>query len=254
MDKEERVGWEEIGRILDGKPKPEPDLFEKEESVPKWAKIDLKRVSVERLRHFGDVYLGLALWKKLTIIPRGPKPIRVLNELGVPFAFTVPEPNTWQDIVKALDEHQSTVPLAGRRVAIQEYGIPNEELASALTARGATVLRVPVYRWALPDDTGPLKEAVKRILNAQAQVAVFTTSVQMDHLLQVADQTGGRDALKKALNRMVIASVGPDCSQTIRSHGLPVDLEPESPKMGPLVLETADKARDLWNKKSQAAA
>lgn len=65
LDKEERVGWEEIGRILDGKPKPEPDLFEKEESVPQWANIDLKRVSVERPRHFGDVYLGLALWKKL---------------------------------------------------------------------------------------------------------------------------------------------------------------------------------------------
>ena len=65
MDKEEQVGWEEIGRILDGKPKPEPDLFEKEKSVPQWATIDLKRVSVERPRHFGDVYLGLALWKKL---------------------------------------------------------------------------------------------------------------------------------------------------------------------------------------------
>ena len=65
MNKEERVGWEEIGRILDGKPKPESDLFEKEEPIPIWATIDLKRVSVERLRHFGDVYLGLAIWKKL---------------------------------------------------------------------------------------------------------------------------------------------------------------------------------------------
>ncbi len=65
MDKEERVGWEEIGRILDGKPKPGPDLFKKEESIPQWAAIDLKSVTVERLRHFGDVYLGLALWKKL---------------------------------------------------------------------------------------------------------------------------------------------------------------------------------------------
>jgi transposase len=78
MDKEERVGWEEIGRILEGKPKPEPDLFEKEEFVPKWATIDLKRVSVERLRHFGDVYPGLVIWKKLGLdefckkhLPRG---------------------------------------------------------------------------------------------------------------------------------------------------------------------------------------
>jgi transposase len=65
LDKEERVGWEEIGRILDGKPRPERDLFEQEEEVASWATVDIKQVSVERLRHFGDVYLGLALWKRL---------------------------------------------------------------------------------------------------------------------------------------------------------------------------------------------
>ncbi|MBI5745763.1 MAG: hypothetical protein HZA13_02030 [Nitrospirae bacterium] len=65
MEKEERVGWEEIARILDGKPRPEPSLFEKEEEIPTWAEVNLKGVSVERLRHFGDVYLGLALWKRL---------------------------------------------------------------------------------------------------------------------------------------------------------------------------------------------
>jgi transposase len=65
LDKEERLGWEEIGRILTGKPRPEPELFEKEEEPPSWATIDVSRVSVERLRHFGDVYLGLLLWSKL---------------------------------------------------------------------------------------------------------------------------------------------------------------------------------------------
>jgi transposase len=65
MDQEERVGWEEIARILDGEPRPQATLFEKEPEVPAWATVDLKQVSVERLRHFGDVYLGLALWKRL---------------------------------------------------------------------------------------------------------------------------------------------------------------------------------------------
>lgn len=65
LDKEERVGWEEIGRILDGKPRPEGDLFEKHEEIPSWATVDTEQVSVERLRHFGDAYLGLALWKRL---------------------------------------------------------------------------------------------------------------------------------------------------------------------------------------------
>jgi len=64
-EREEQVGWEEIGRILDGKPSPEPGLFEKNEEPPLWAKVDLHRVSVERLRHFGDIYLALLLWSKL---------------------------------------------------------------------------------------------------------------------------------------------------------------------------------------------
>jgi transposase len=65
LDKEERIGWEEIRRIVTGTPRPGPELFEKEEEPPAWATIDIKRVSVERLRHFGDVYLGLLLWNKL---------------------------------------------------------------------------------------------------------------------------------------------------------------------------------------------
>jgi transposase len=64
-DQEEQIGWEEIGRILDGKPSPEPGLFEKSEEPPLWAKVDLNQVSVERLRQFGDIYLALLLWNKL---------------------------------------------------------------------------------------------------------------------------------------------------------------------------------------------
>jgi transposase len=64
LDKEERIGWEEIRRILAGTPR-EPELFGKEEDPPSWATVDVRRVSVERLRHFGDVYLGLLLWNKL---------------------------------------------------------------------------------------------------------------------------------------------------------------------------------------------
>ena len=65
LDKEERVGWEEICRILDGKPRPQPSLFREEEEIPLWATVNLKGIQVERLRHFGDVYIGIYLWKHL---------------------------------------------------------------------------------------------------------------------------------------------------------------------------------------------
>jgi transposase len=64
LDKEARIGWEEIRRILEGKPA-QPNLFEAYEEPPSWATVNIHKVSVERLRHFGDVYLGLHLWNKL---------------------------------------------------------------------------------------------------------------------------------------------------------------------------------------------
>ena len=65
LDREERIGWDEIGRILSGKPRPEPGLFDAPEDPPSWATVNLSGVRVERLRHFGDVYLGLLLWNRL---------------------------------------------------------------------------------------------------------------------------------------------------------------------------------------------
>lgn len=66
LEEEERIGWEEIGRVLDGRPRTTEDLFEKrDEEIPHWAAVNLKRVRVERVRKFGEVYLGLALWRRL---------------------------------------------------------------------------------------------------------------------------------------------------------------------------------------------
>jgi transposase len=65
LDPEERLGWDQIGRLLSGKPRLEPGLFQQPEEPPCWATVNLSGVSVERLRHFGDVYLGLLLWHRL---------------------------------------------------------------------------------------------------------------------------------------------------------------------------------------------
>ena len=65
LDREERIGWEEIGRILEGKPRPEPELFESYEEPPLWADVNLNGVAVEGLRYFGDIYLALVLWSRL---------------------------------------------------------------------------------------------------------------------------------------------------------------------------------------------
>ncbi|HEY7680827.1 MAG TPA: uroporphyrinogen-III synthase, partial [Terriglobia bacterium] len=59
---------------------------------------------------------------RVLVVARGPKPVAALREFGVPIAIAVPEPNTWRDILKTLDEHRPAPALRGMRVAVQEYG------------------------------------------------------------------------------------------------------------------------------------
>ena len=187
--------------------------------------------------------------RRLTVVARGPKPVAALRELGVPITVTVPEPNTWRELVRALDERAASVPLMGRRVAVQEYGAQNAELVSALSERGAQVTRVPVYQWALPEDIRPLQAAARAVAAGEIDVALFTTSIQVDHLLQVGAAMGLAEALRRALRKIVIASIGPATSEALREHGLEPDFEPSHPKMGFLVKEAAERSVALLGQK-----
>lgn len=66
LDEESRIGWEHIRSILDGRII-QSDLFAVTPEPPTWACVNTSRVRVERLRHFGEVYLGLALWRRLQL-------------------------------------------------------------------------------------------------------------------------------------------------------------------------------------------
>lgn len=190
------------------------------------------------------VELGQLL-NSVQVIARGPKPTAALKELGVTACLGVPEPNTWRELLAVLDHNRGTVPLAGRRVAVQEYGVTNPELSAGLTERGAIVTLVNVYRWALPDDLAPLEQAIESIIRGEIDVLLLSSSVQIRHLFQVAEQRKKADLLHKALAGVVITSIGPLTSDELRGRGLEVDIECSHPKMGFLVQEAAEKAPEL---------
>jgi len=194
-----------------------------------------------------------AALNKVIVVARGPKSVAALKELGVSVAVAVPEPNTWKDLLSALDERLGSARLKGMRVAVQEYGSANPELLEGLAARGAIVTRVPVYQWALPEDTGPLKQAVESIARGEIDVALFTTSVQVMHLLRIARDMKLDEAVRSAFGRIAVGSIGPITSEELREQGLPVDFEPEHPKMGFLVNEAAKRAAEIVTRKRQGA-
>ena len=111
------------------------------------------------------------------------------------------------------------------------------------------VTRVPVYQWALPEDTEPLRNAVRQLAEGQMDVLLFTTSVQAIHLMQMAADMKLDDAVRRMTAIMAIGSIGPVTSEELREQGLPPDFEPSHPKMGFLVKEAAERCAAILRQK-----
>lgn len=189
----------------------------------------------------------VAALRRTQLVCRGPKPIAALKEAGLTPALAVPEPNTWHELLSELD---LKLPVAGKRVAVQEYGVRNEALLAELERRQAQVIPVRVYGWGLPEDIAPLRAAIERLVARQADVALFTSSSQVDNLFRVATDMGRADALHQALQEStVVATIGPVTTDALQGHGLEPDVCPEHPKMGHLLAAIAAHGADLLARK-----
>jgi uroporphyrinogen-III synthase len=199
----------------------------------------------------------VAALQRIKVVARGPKPIAALREIGITPALIVPEPNTWRELLGALDDAaQSAVGIRvnSARVAVQEYGVSNPELLDGLEKRGARVTRVPVYQWALPNDLAPLRAAIQSLAEGKLDVVLFTTSVQAVHLFQVAAEMNLEKEMRAGLERAMVASIGPTTSEELSRQRIRVDLEPTHPKMGFLVKEGAERAAEFVRRKPEESS
>jgi len=198
-----------------------------------------------------DIFLEAL--RKTRIVIRGPKPEAALRELRVKSVATAPEPSTWSEVLSTMDRAFGGE-LASLRVAVQEYGASNPELLAGLTERSAEVIKVPVYQWALPHDLQPLRESIHAIAHGGIDVILFTTAVQIIHLMTVAKEMGCVPDVMRGLRSIAVISVGPTTTAELLHYGITPDFEPSRPKLGFLVNEAAQYAAQVLAEKRKRAA
>jgi len=165
------------------------------------------------------------------VLARGPKAAAAVQSSGL--EVWARSPNERMDELMALLLAED---LAGRRVVVQEYGMPSPELRAALVGRGADVVEVPVYRWRMPDDPGPALRLVEAACSGRAHAVTFTSAPAVHNLFAIADGAGRADDLRRAFNSGVVAAcIGAVCAGGARQVGIAEPLEPPVGRLGLLV-------------------
>lgn len=191
--------------------------------------------------------------RRTKVVTRGSKPEAALREFKVRSVATAAEPTTWHELMTAINGYFGDT-LKDQRVALQEYGASNPELLAELTERSASLLKVPVYQWALPHDLQPLRECVLGLAHARVDVVLFTTAVQVIHLMMVAQQMDRVAELLAGLRSVVVVSVGPTTTAELLHYGITPDFEPSRPKMGFLINEAAQYSAQVLKEKRERVA
>jgi uroporphyrinogen-III synthase len=152
-------------------------------------------------------------------ITRGPKPAKVLRELGMKPELAAEQPTT-DGVIATLRR----LDLQRRRIGVQLYGTePNRPLVDFLESAGAVVSTVAPYVYADDADEQAVHNLVSELSAGSVDAIAFTSSAQIERLIAVASAAGAG----KALANTLVAAIGPVVAETLRRHGIDARLMPE---------------------------
>lgn len=174
------------------------------------------------------------------VISRGPKATGALRAAGLREEWS-PASESSAEVLTHLTEAD----LAGKRVAVQLHGAtddwdPVPGFLSGLSARGADVVGVPVYRWEPPSDTAAFDALIETIALAQVDAVTFTSAPAAASTLMRADELGLLGGVRRALTGPVVSyCVGPVTAGPLARIGVE-SVEPERMRLGALARLVAD--------------
>ncbi|MEU2115066.1 uroporphyrinogen-III synthase [Streptomyces sp. NPDC016459] len=172
----------------------------------------------------------LAVLRDTELLARGPKVKGAVRAAGLTESWSPGSESMAEVLDRLLDEG-----VAGRRIALQLHGEPLPGFVEALSAAGAEVVGVPVYRWMPPEDTAPLDRLLDAALAGTLDAVTFTSAPAAASLLSRAEEKGVRDALVAALRHDVLAvCVGSVTALPLQAEGIDT-YQPERFRLGPLV-------------------
>lgn len=168
------------------------------------------------------------------VVARGPKATGAIRAAGLREHWS-PASESCAEVI----DHLVRRGVAGQVIAMQLHGERQPGCTEALEEAGATVIEVPVYRWAPPTDPTPLHRLIDLVAGRLVDAVTFTSAPAAEALLRAAgDRT---DTVLEALRGDVLACcVGAVTAEPLVRRGVPVSA-PSRARLGALVRTIVDE-------------
>jgi len=134
-------------------------------------------------------------------------------------ADLVPEKFTGEGLAEAL----INTGIRGKKILLPRAEKAREILPEMLTRAGAEVQIAPVYRNVPPQ--GRKDELRQRLEEQSIDLVTFTSSSTVDNFLTMVD-ADSTEELHRLMDPVKIAVIGPITAETVKKHGLKVDIQP----------------------------
>ncbi len=180
-----------------------------------------------------------AVWGRLRKLRMGGKPMRRLKIAAIGPATrqaieqhgakvnVVPREYVAESVVASLRRK-----IKGKRVLLARARVARDVIPRELRNLGAQVDVVEAYETVVPQSSRQRLRVALASQQRRPDWITFTSSSTVRNFVALLDQSRGRvgrvhtnSSLKRHLNGVKLASIGPVTSSTLRAFGLPVDVE-----------------------------
>jgi uroporphyrinogen-III synthase len=181
-----------------------------------------------------DVIAGLRRTRKIV---RGPKPAKVLRSIGLSPDIAAEEPTT-AGLIATL----SALDLRGRWVGVQLYPGGEDLLTGFLKEAGAEADPILCYGYASDEEDEQVVRLVDEIVSGGIDLIAFTSTAQVRRLQEVSRKSDRAAALAAAMQRVLVAAIGPVTAQAVEEAGWPVGaMPPDSFHLKPMIVALGKK-------------
>jgi uroporphyrinogen-III synthase len=165
------------------------------------------------------------------IVARGAKAWSALRRQGFDVAWQAPS-ETMEEVVEFLIAEG----IGSARVALQLFDPGGHPSTTALAARCRELVEVPVYRWLMPDDTGPASRLIEEMCAGAVDAVTFTSQPAVHHLFRIACDLGRAEELRTACNGTILpVCVGAVCADAAKAEGIIQPAWPDPPRLAAMI-------------------